>query len=73
MRLYCVSMMINNVIKDVFHIVSKDNKTVHTQADKFMKDCQNCGLEEYAYDNYSFTVVDSVDGYNIELVKKTVE
>lgn len=73
MRLYCVSMMINNVIKDVFHIVAKDNKTVRAQADKFMEDCQNCGLKEYAYDSYSFTVIDSVDGHDIELVKKTVE
>lgn len=69
MRLYSVNMMIENVIKDTFTIVAKDNKSVHSRVDEFMKSCQNCGLEEYAYDNYSFTVIDSVDGYNIVLSK----
>ena len=61
--------MIDDNIKDTYNIVAKDNKSVHKRLDKFMKDCQNCGLEEYAYNNYSFTSVDIVDGYNIVLNK----
>lgn len=69
MRLYSINMMIENVIKDTFTIVEKDNKSVCIRIDEFMKSCQNSGIKEYAYDNYSFTVVDSVDGYNINLSK----
>ena len=67
MKLYVVNMKISDVIKDVITIVESDDKSVHRRVDSFMADCKNCGLEEYAYDGYSFTEVNNIDGYNINV------
>lgn len=66
MKLYCVKILTNNIVVDVLHLVSKDNKEVHKRMDKFLEGCKEYDIE---YNGYSFSEIKTVDDFTIEVIK----